>query len=124
MLNKIALLVCIGVLAGCGSGEKTDLGIAVYPGASKVPNADVRASIAGSGMELVTYKTKDEQSKVAEFYKSKYPDQKPTEMAFGRDAVMVLRIEDAKTKSGVIVHRKKGQTETTIEIASGKQDEK
>ena len=80
--------------------------------------------MGGKGLEVATFKSKDDHAKVAEFYKGKFSKIKPMEMAFGGDAVSVFRAEDANTKTVVIVQRKKSDTETTIEIASGKQDEK
>lgn len=100
------------------------MGVAVYPGATKSESAGLAGEMGGKGLEVATFKTKDDQAKVAEFYKGKFTKIKPMEMAFGGDAVSVFRAEDANTKTVVIVQRKKADTETTIEIASGKQDEK
>jgi len=112
------------ILAGCSGGETTALGVAIYPGATKTENGGIAAQMGANGMELVTFKTKDDQAKVAEFYKGKFPKVKPLEMSFGGDAMTVFRTEDAKTKTLIVVQRKKSDSETRIEIASGKQDEK
>lgn len=100
------------------------MGVAVYPGATKSDNAGLAAEMGGKGLEVATFKTKDAHAKVAEFYKSKFTKEKPMELSFGGDSVSVFRAEDANTKTVVVVQRKKADSETTIEIASGKQDEK
>lgn len=74
--------------------------------------------------EHFTYTTPDDQAKVAQFYKERYPDAKPMEMSFGGDQISVFTKEDAKTRMGITVVRKKGEAHTTIKILVGKQDEK
>lgn len=124
MVKILCFTLSFLILAGCSGGETTALGVAVYPGAAKTENGGVAAQMGTNGMELMTFKTKDDQAKVAEFYKGKFPKVKPLEMSFGGDAMTVFRSEDAKTKTLIVVQRKKSDTETRIEIASGKQDEK
>ncbi len=110
-------------LLGCSS-VKQDLGVDIYPGATKDPNGTMVGSAGGAGMSTVKYTSPDEQSKVAQFYKDKYSQVKPREIAFGGNAASIFTIEDAQTKTAISVMRKQGDKVTTIQIMSGKQDEK
>lgn len=110
-------------LLGCSS-VKQDLGVDIYPGATKKPNASMTGSAGGAGMSTVTYATPDEQSKVAQFYKDRYKQSEPREMSFGGNAITIITQEDAKSRMAITVGRKSGEKETTILIMSGKQDEK
>ena len=117
-------LCLLTVLVGCSTSSVKDLGVDIYPGATKNANSGASANTESQTMGIVTYTTPDDQPKVAQFYKEHYPDAKPMEMNFEGDQMSVFTKEDAKTKMGISVVRKKGETQTTIKILVGKQDEK
>lgn len=117
-------LCLLTILSGCSNSSVKDLGVDVYPGATKNANSGASANSESQTMGIVTYTTPDDQAKVAQFYKERYPDAEPMEMSFGGDQISVFTKEDAKTRMGITVVRKKGEAQTTIKILVGKQDEK
>ncbi|MBS1713080.1 MAG: hypothetical protein JST30_01950 [Armatimonadetes bacterium] len=95
------------------SFPESELGLPFYPGSTEKPEGSFKSESPTGSSHMSVRSTKDEQAKVAAFYKSKLKD--PTSVSTNGNEMLTGKLPDGSNVQNTAT-REEGQSETTIGV--------